>query len=95
MQEVDSKDTRTELAELRAHFIQHRARFNKLLDRAWWLFTVAIGGLGAAIVKLIMITRVFTAVEQQAAHSAARIQLLEQVIFLRSEPAVTPERAEP
>lgn len=64
-----------------------RGAVEKLLSRAWWFFTVAVGGIGAAAIKLIVVGRAYGELETQCQANTARVQLLEQVVFLKSQPA--------
>jgi hypothetical protein len=64
-----------------------RGAVEKLLSRAWWFFTVAVGGIGAAAIKLIVVGRTYGELEMQCRANTARVQLLEQVVFLKSQPA--------
>jgi hypothetical protein len=75
-----------------------RERVAKLVERSWWLFTVAVGGLGAAAVKLVIVGRAYGELETQVHSNAARLELLENVVFVRSQlshPAVTPGKDSP
>lgn len=68
-----------------------RRRVDSLSKAAWLLVSVAVGGLGAAAIKLVMVVRTFDAVEARSMHSAA--QLLEvQARVLRLETAAITRR---
>jgi hypothetical protein len=74
-----------------------REKVTKLLDRAWWLATVAIGGLGAAAVKLVIVGRAYGELETKVHANEARLDLVESVVFARQSfhPAVTPGKDSP
>lgn len=57
----------------------------KFFGRLAWAFRLAVGAAGAAAIKLVLVIRAFDAVEARSEFNAARVQLLEQVIFLRSQ----------
>ena len=68
-----------------------KRRVDALTRAAWLLVSVAVGGLGAAAIKLVMVVRTFDAVEARSMHSAA--QLLEvQARVLRLETAAITRR---
>lgn len=64
-----------------------REAVDRLMSRAWWFFTVFVGGIGAAAVKLLIVGRAYGELDAQVNSNRARLQLIEQVVFLRSQPA--------
>lgn len=65
-----------------------------LLRWIWRGLTFLFAAIGALLYKLILVVRTFDAVENRANDNAARIQFLEQYLFLKSQPA-TPEKVDP
>lgn len=62
-----------------------RRRVDALTKRAWSILTIALGGLGAAAVKLVIVTRAFDATEARARHNEVQVQLLQaQVATLQT-----------
>jgi hypothetical protein len=73
-----AKGTNGKLGEL-------RRRVDNLSSKAWWLFTAIVGGVGAALVKLVIVVRAFDAVEHKANASADQIKVLQaQVMTLQT-----------
>ena len=71
---------------------------DKMRDRMWWFTTFALGSIGAAAVKLVLVSRAYGSLETQVHANQARIELLERVVFVRSQlspPAVTPGKDSP
>jgi hypothetical protein len=78
-----------------------RRRVDALSKAAWLVVSVAVGGIGAAAVKLIMVVRAFDAVEARGeATSARQLELIDRVLRLETEalrrhrhiPAEAPDR---
>lgn len=63
-----------------------------MLKRIWRGLCVLIGILSYGVGKLIVFVHMYDAVEARTQETAARVQLIEQVLFLRSQPAATPEK---
>jgi hypothetical protein len=85
-QRVGSDALRTELDTV-------QASVKKLFDRAWWLFTMLVGALGAAAIKLVIIGRAYGDMETEIRALKDRTQLIESVDFLRNRlPAFMPEK---
>lgn len=74
-----------------------RRQVAELRSRAWWLFTAFVGGLGAALIKVVVITRAFDAVEARSHTNADQIKVLQaQVMTLQTALIVRPRyRPEP
>lgn len=63
-----------------------RRRVDSLSKAAWLLVSVAVGGLGAAAIKLVMVVRAFDAVEARGEATAARqVELIDRVLRLETE----------
>lgn len=63
-----------------------RRRVDALSKAAWLLVSVAVGGLGAAAIKLVMVVRAFDAVEARGEATAARqLELIDRVLRLETE----------
>lgn len=62
-----------------------RRRVDALTKRAWSIVTLAIGGIGAAAIKLVIVTRAFDATEYRAQQNERQIQILQaQVTALQT-----------
>lgn len=78
-----------------------RRRVDGLSSKAWWILTAFVGGIGAAAVKLVIVTSAFTEMRDRSLHHRDEIRLLQaQVQTLQSAliardltPAVEPEKA--
>ena len=68
-----------------------KRRVDALSSKAWWLLTAFVGGLGAALVKVVIVTRAFDAVEAKANHAEQQIQILQaQVMALTTAALARP-----
>ena len=74
-----------------------REKVTKLLDRFWWAFTVAVGSIGAAAVKLVLVSTAYGELKNQVRADQARLDRVESVLFIHqlSAPAVTPGKDSP
>ncbi len=74
-----------------------KRRVDTLTSKAWLVLIAAIGSIGAAAVKLVIVTRAFSDVENRAARSADEIKLLQaQVLTLQAAQITRPRyRPEP
>lgn len=58
-----------------------RRRVDVLSTRAWMLLIAAIGSIGAAAVKLVIVTRAFDAVESRTAHNTEQVAVLQAQVL--------------
>lgn len=79
-----------------------KRRVDAMSKALWWGACTAVGGLGAAAVKLVMVVRTFDAVEARTeATSARQLELIDRVLRLETEalrrhrfsPADAPDRS--
>lgn len=54
-----------------------RRRVDALSSKAWWVLTAFVGGIGAAAVKLVMVTAAFTEIRDRSLHQRDEIRLLQ------------------
>lgn len=71
-----------------------RQRVDAFLGRAWALVLLLLGGVSGVAVKLVIVGRSYGELETQVEANRARLQLLENVVFLKSLPAL-PEKELP
>lgn len=62
-----------------------KGRVDVFMNRAWAVLLILLGGVAGAAVKLIIVGRAYGELETQVEANRARLQLLEGVVFLKSE----------
>ncbi len=74
-----------------------RRRVDAWTSKLWWCVTAAVGAIGTAAIKLVLVTRAFDAVESRSLHNAEQVKILQAQVMTLQAAAISrrAHRAEP